>query len=117
MGGDGLGAKSCELAHLAVEAHASAARAASASLACVFVGVIQGFPSIVVALALPLPEREADTKALLQEAGFDAEATLEIIADNLQNSECGEMYPRTCRKRSRHSMRNNGRRAIIPAEL
>ena len=56
-----------------------------------FVDEIQAFPSIVVALVLPLPEREADTNALLREAGFDEEATLEIIADNLQNSEWGEV--------------------------
>ena len=65
--GDGFGAAGCEMTHLAVEAVADRAKGEKKSLARIFVDVVQAYPSLVVALDLPLPLREQSTKDLLQE--------------------------------------------------
>ena len=89
--GDGQGAASCELAHLALEAVGSAG--SSMALCCVriFVDVVQAYPSLVVALDLPLPLRELSTKDLLKECGFDDETVLGIIAEGLDPTEWGKV--------------------------
>ena len=62
--GDGFGAASCEMTHLALEAVADRARGEKKSLVRIFVDVVQAYPSLVVALDLPLPLREQSAKDL-----------------------------------------------------
>lgn len=69
--GDGFGACSCELAHLGLEGCSSLTRSSSSCLMHIFIDVVQAFPSIVVALSLPLPTRSECATRLLTEAGFD----------------------------------------------
>ena len=80
--GDGLGPASCEMAHLAVEGSASIAKTQGLTLVKVFMDVVQAFPSILVALSLPLKDRHDDTIMFLQAAGFGNEEVADIIEPN-----------------------------------
>ena len=51
------------------------------SCVSVFIDIIAAFPSIVVSLSLPLPDREPETGILLTELGFDEDASLENLAE------------------------------------
>ena len=75
--GDGFGASSCELAHLALGNVGAMGISVGQCLLRLFVDVVQAFPWIVVELSLPLPDRSEDTRTLLKEAGF---ADLDIDA-------------------------------------
>ena len=86
---DGLGAKSCELAHLGLGACAAFAQCTSQTLIRVFIDVAQAFSSVVVALSLPLPSRDSSTVTLLQELGFTAATIDEIIAEGVSAAEWG----------------------------
>ena len=89
--GDGLGPASCEMAHLAVECSASIASAGGQTLVRVFMDVIQAFPSIMVALSLPLADRHDDTVTFLAEAGFGHDEVSDILASNAAASEWTEV--------------------------
>ena len=80
--GDGQGAASCEMAHMALEAVGSAG--SSLALCCIriFVDVVQAFPSVVVALSLPLPDRAESTRLILKEAGFGGPEVEQILEEN-----------------------------------
>lgn len=79
--GDGFGAASCEMAHLALESFTNLAKLRGLSAVRVFVDVVQAYPSLVVALALPLPIRMQATKQLPVDTGFREDEALEVIAE------------------------------------
>ena len=89
--GDGFGAASCELAHLALESFANLAKLRGKSAVRVFVDAVQAYPSLVVALALPLPLRTRATKQLLVDAGFSADEAMEVIAEQHDLTEWEEV--------------------------
>lgn len=88
--GDGFGGASCELAHLGMDACTTLARHLGLSILRLFTDVVQAFPSIVVSLTVPLPERSGDTQKLLEELGFDPEEALDIIFEHSMGSEGGD---------------------------
>ena len=73
---------------------------------------MQAYPSLVVALDLPLPLREQSSKDLLQECGFEAEAILEIIAEGLDLSEWGGVYTPQASHRGFPGVRVDGSRLL-----
>ena len=70
------------MAHLAVESSASIAKTQGLTLVRVFMDVVQAFPSILVALSLPLEDRHVDTIKFLEAAGFGNEEVADIIESN-----------------------------------
>ena len=57
----------------------------------VFIDVIQAFPSVMVALSLPLADRHADTVLFLQEANFDGDDVADVLAENGKDTEWHEV--------------------------
>lgn len=60
--GDGFGGASCELAHLGMEAFIACAKSMNKAAVRVFVDAVPAYPSLVVALVLPLADRDGNTK-------------------------------------------------------
>ena len=50
----------------------------------IFVDVVQAFPSVVVALTLPLPDRDDSTEKILEQPGFASSEAEQILIDNEQ---------------------------------
>ena len=79
--GDGFGARSCELAHLALTSLGAIGHSRRLCVAMFSLDVIQAIASIVVALCLPMEERVADARELLVVAGFGDLGIDSIFAD------------------------------------
>ena len=91
-----MGGSSCELAHLALEAFTAAGGARGQTIIRLFVDVVSGFASSVVALTLPLERRDASVDAQLGEVGFSTDEIEDIWWQNASADERGR-YPNTCR--------------------
>ena len=85
--GDGFGARSCELAHLGMEACSAVAYANSQSLIRLFIDVVQAFPSIVASLSIPLPSRDVATATLLTDLGFSLADVDDIVRSGVGAAE------------------------------
>lgn len=85
--GNGGGGASCGLAHLGLDSFAAVGEATGCTVVRVFVGVVQAFASIVVALYLPLADRNGDVDLMLLHAGFSRDNVSQICAENRSASE------------------------------
>ena len=79
--GDGFGARSCELAHLALASLDAVGQSRRLCVVRLFIDVIQAFASIVVALCLPMEERASDARTLLAASGLSNTDIDSILAD------------------------------------
>lgn len=73
-----------------MEGFAAYAKVAKRCAVRIFVDVVQAYPSLVVALDLPLPQHDDETKLLLREAGFSVDEVLEIMAESVDLTEWGD---------------------------
>ena len=68
--GDGLGAASCELAHLGAKAYNAVGAAEKKTVIKLYLDVVEAFASIVVLLTVPRNDRLPDAMQMLSDAGF-----------------------------------------------